>query len=109
MGIPAHDERIFVTLQTLFLADQSQANLFYLTLHPCCHIRQVESESVVFNALIRWVNKNQAKRTSLFPSLFKHVRLQHVPADFLANTVRKEVRKSSGKFHATIKIYLTLE
>jgi len=30
MGIPAHDEQIFVTLQTLIFADQSQANLFYL-------------------------------------------------------------------------------
>jgi len=62
------------------------------TIHRCCHIWQVESESVVFNALIRWVNKNQTKRTPLFPSLFKHVRLQHVPAGFLANTVRREVR-----------------
>ena len=49
----------------------------------------IESESLVFYLLVKWTNKDVDTRKQDFARLFRHVRLNFLPADKLINTVRK--------------------
>nr|CAB3259386.1 kelch-like protein 12 [Phallusia mammillata] len=51
---------------------------------------KVETEDVLFTALVNWTNHNLPKRQEAFPKLFGLLRLQSVTKQFLSNTVRKE-------------------
>ena len=47
------------------------------------------TEEAVFEMLVKWVNANVEDRKEYFPSLFKHVRLQFVPIDYIIDCVRE--------------------
>ena len=49
----------------------------------------IEKEQTVFEMIIKWVNKDLNKRKEDFPRLFKHVRLQFVPIDYLIDFIGK--------------------
>ncbi|XP_076813579.1 kelch-like protein 12 isoform X2 [Clavelina lepadiformis] len=51
---------------------------------------RVEYESNIFVALVRWVNYDPEKRSKYFTNLFKCIRLQLIPTEYLAEKVRKE-------------------
>ena len=50
---------------------------------------QIKKEQTVFEMIIKWVNKDLDERKEDFPRLFKHVRLQFVPIDYLIDFVGK--------------------
>ena len=47
------------------------------------------TEEAVFEMLVKWVNANVEDRKEYFPSLFKHVRLQFAPIDYIIDCVRE--------------------
>ena len=50
---------------------------------------RTNTEEAVFEMLVKWVNANVEDRKEYFPSLFKHVRLQFVPIDYIIDCVRE--------------------
>ena len=48
-------------------------------------------EQTVFEMVLQWVNKDVQSRKPHFPILFKYVRLQHIPINYVAGTIRKDV------------------
>ena len=49
----------------------------------------IEKEQTVFEMINKWVNKDLDERKEDFPRLFKHVRLQFVPIDYLIDFIGK--------------------
>ena len=50
---------------------------------------ETDEESDVFKFLLNWVGEDLKTRKDQFPRLFKLIRLQFIPINFLINTVRK--------------------
>ena len=48
----------------------------------------IREESTVFEFIVNWVNFDVEKRKELFPQLFKHVRLQFIAIEYVAEIVR---------------------
>ena len=48
----------------------------------------VESEKSVFEMLVKWLNNKAEDRKEDFAALFKHVRLQFVPIDYIIDVIR---------------------
>ena len=48
----------------------------------------VESEESVFEMLVKWLNNNAEDRNENFAALFKHLRLQFVPIDYIIDVIR---------------------
>ena len=49
----------------------------------------VDEEKTVFEMLLMWTNHDFKKRNRYFPMLFKHVRLQFIPINYVIDTIRK--------------------
>ena len=49
----------------------------------------VEEEKTVFEMLLMWTNHNLKKRNRDFPKLFRHVRLQFIPINYVIDVIRK--------------------
>nr|XP_026694552.1 kelch-like protein 12 isoform X2 [Ciona intestinalis] len=50
----------------------------------------MKSEEVVYECLVGWVKHDLQTRKQYFPTLFKHLRLQYMDADYLYQKIRKE-------------------